>query len=122
MVQSKLLLIAAIYNFSQTRKPLMKYQLKSIVVHASEKFINLIFHLVLMNIIIQGHHIITVKQLENTINEKLIGSADDIVFLTSEDHLAVHMGNFSNPTNMDVLVKLRPGFAETIQKMEKMVA
>ena len=70
----------------------------------------------------KGHHILSVNQLKGTANEWLIGSADDIVFLNQAEHFSVHMGNWSNATNMDLLVELRPGFAETVTELLKMAA
>lgn len=62
-----------------------------------------------------GHHIRTVKELIGTAQEKLIGSADDIVFLNEKDHLYVHGGNNSNPTDLNRLVELVPWIVERFE-------
>ena len=59
-----------------------------------------------------GHHIRTVRELRDTAEEYLIGSADDIVFLSEKDHLYVHGGNFSNSTDIERLVELVPWITE----------
>lgn len=63
---------------------------------------------------IEGHHIKTVRELINTTKESLIADPNNIVFLTHDEHLLVHDGCFLNPTNMDVLLELRPWAAEQL--------
>lgn len=64
-----------------------------------------------------GHHIRTVKELIGTAKEKLIGSADDIVFLNEKNHVYVHGGNMQNPTDIDRLVELVPWITERFETL-----
>ena len=64
-----------------------------------------------------GHHIRTVKELIGTAQEKLIESADDIVFLSEKDHLYVHAGNTQNPTDLNRLVELVPWIVERFETL-----
>ena len=62
----------------------------------------------------EGHHIKTVKELAGTAKEYLISSADDIVFLTKQNHAYVHPGGFKNPTDINRLVELLPWVVERL--------
>ncbi|MBR1651662.1 MAG: hypothetical protein IJ691_10920 [Lachnospiraceae bacterium] len=70
----------------------------------------------------EGHHILTVKELQGTVNESLIESADDIVFLNRAQHLLVHGGNTQNPTDLKVLVELLPWAEERVTMLLAMVS
>lgn len=66
----------------------------------------------------EGHHIIPVNELEGKVGEHLIGSADDIVFLSKKAHKLVHKGqNYSFEGTRDVLVELVPWVSERIQML-----
>lgn len=65
----------------------------------------------------EGHHIKTVKELIGTAQEKLISSADDIVFLTKQNHAYVHPGGFKNPTDLNRLVELLPWVVERFSSL-----
>lgn len=64
-----------------------------------------------------GHHIKTVKELEDTVSKWLIGDSDDIVFLSESEHLYVHGGNTQNATDMVRLLKLHPWVIERMPKL-----
>ena len=63
----------------------------------------------------EGHHIFTVKELQDTVNQKLIADPDDIVFVKREVHIWLHDWNTNNPTNIDKLVELFPWAAERVE-------
>ncbi len=56
----------------------------------------------------EGHHIKTVKELEGTAQEFLIGDPNNIVFVNRDQHLLLHGNNTKNPTNIKTLLKLVP--------------
>ena len=70
----------------------------------------------------EGHHIITVHELENTVNENLIADPDNIVFLTKQMHLKIHRNNFQNSTDYDQLVELLPWVQDRVTELLKLVA
>ena len=70
----------------------------------------------------EGHHILTVNELKNTVNQNLIADARDIVFIPAKKHLWVHGGNFMNPTDMQALTELLPWAAERYMELLALVA
>ena len=66
---------------------------------------------------IEGHHIISVKDCENTNLEHLISDPDNIVFVNRQQHLKLHSMNWKNPTDMDALVEMFPWAKNTVAKL-----
>lgn len=70
----------------------------------------------------EGHHILTVNELENTANKWLISSPNDIVFLSKKNHFLAHGGNFQNPTDTEFIVKLLPWAEKRVKYLLNIVA
>lgn len=62
----------------------------------------------------EGAHMIDVRELVGTANERLISDPNNIIFLTHEQHLAVHSGCYRNATSIDKIVKFVPWAAERL--------
>ncbi len=62
----------------------------------------------------EGHHIVPVNELIGTAKEALISSADDIVFLSVEQHVAVHAVGDTLEATLPVLKTIVPWIAERL--------
>ena len=65
-----------------------------------------------------GAHIIDVHQLKDTISSELISDPDNILFFTRKNHLRIHMGNWKNDTNTDVILDFYPWASDQIDKVK----
>lgn len=70
----------------------------------------------------EGHHILTVNDLEGTVNQWLIGSPNDIVFLSKKNHFLAHGSNYQNSSDIEFIVKLLPWAEDKVKYLLNIAA